>query len=132
MGARILSCADYFDKKRFEDGLSEAAALSSVAELSGTAFFGESVEALRAVLLSKAKAGSVQVVSVVEVPTSKLLPGMVLAGDLCSKGGVLMLASSHVLDAGLIRQIRDFEVKNGHFNNIRVTTTKDAKSHADD
>lgn len=42
------------------------------------------------------------------VSPANLQPGMVLARDLVSSDGVLLLAADYVLEAGLIRQIREY------------------------
>jgi response regulator RpfG family c-di-GMP phosphodiesterase len=44
----------------------------------------------------------------VVVAAADLIPGMVLARDLVSREGALMLSADYVLDAVLIRQIQDF------------------------
>lgn len=45
--------------------------------------------------------------------TAELKPGMVIARDLVSRDGVLLLAADYLLDANLIRQIQDFEASEG-------------------
>ena len=50
-------------------------------------------------------------VDLVKLPD--LLPGMVLARDLVSREGVLLLAADYVLDARLIRQIQEFAHSEG-------------------
>jgi hypothetical protein len=49
----------------------------------------------------------------VEVLSGELLPGMVLARDLVSRDGLMLLAADHVLDARMIQQVQDFEAKSG-------------------
>jgi response regulator RpfG family c-di-GMP phosphodiesterase len=51
------------------------------------------------------------------VTTAELKPGMALARDLVSRSGALLLAADYLLDASLIRQIRDFEASEG----VRLT-----------
>lgn len=51
------------------------------------------------------------------VTTAELQPGMALARDLVSRSGALLLAADYLLDASLIRQIRDFEASEG----VRLT-----------
>ena len=47
----------------------------------------------------------------VEVLSVELLPGMVLARDLVSRDGLMLLSADHVLDERIIAQVRDFEQK---------------------
>lgn len=47
------------------------------------------------------------------VPAEKLEPGMILARDLVTRDGVLLLAADYVLEAGLIRQIREYAQAEG-------------------
>lgn len=47
------------------------------------------------------------------VPSAQLEPGMVLARDLTTREGVLLLARDFVLEAALIAQIRGFERAEG-------------------
>ncbi len=51
------------------------------------------------------------------IAAAELKPGMVLARDLISRDGVLLLATDYLLDASLIRQIRDYEASEG----VRLT-----------
>lgn len=52
---------------------------------------------------------SVEANSEIHVPSSKLQSGMVLARDLVSAEGLLLLSKEYVLDGSLIEQIRSFE-----------------------
>lgn len=47
------------------------------------------------------------------ITAAELQPGMALARDLVSRSGALLLAADYLLDASLIRQIRDFEAGEG-------------------
>ena len=47
------------------------------------------------------------------VAVADLKPGMALARDLLTRDGVLLLATDHLLDANLIRQIRDYAAAEG-------------------
>ena len=47
------------------------------------------------------------------VPVANLKPGMVLARDLMTREGVMLLAADYRLDANLIRQIRDYATADG-------------------
>lgn len=55
-----------------------------------------------------------------ELPAAELEPGMVLARDLVTREGVLLLARDFVLEAPLIRQILDFEETEGYALRIVV------------
>jgi hypothetical protein len=52
-----------------------------------------------------------------EVSAASLRPGMVLARDLVTRDGVMLLAADFVLDENLIRQLRDLEASEG----VRLT-----------
>jgi len=49
----------------------------------------------------------------IAVPVDKLEPGMVLARDLVGRDGTLLLAADYLLEAKLIRQIRDYAASEG-------------------
>lgn len=49
----------------------------------------------------------------VETFVAKLKAGMRLTRDLVTREGVLLLAKNHVLDAGMIEQLRAFEISDG-------------------
>ena len=48
-----------------------------------------------------------------EVTATSLRPGMVLARDLVTRDGVMLLAADFVLDENLIRQLRELEASEG-------------------
>lgn len=52
--------------------------------------------------------------------TEQLRVGMVLARDLVSQSGILLLAKDFKLDADLIRQLREFERTDGHMLELAV------------
>ena len=56
----------------------------------------------------------------------QLLPGMVLARDLLARDGVMLLSAEHVLTAGLIRQVQDFETRCASRLAIRVWPPKES------
>jgi len=56
--------------------------------------------------------------------SEELLPGMVLARDLLTRDGLMLLSADHVLDARMIQQVRDFESKSEGRLPIRVRLTK--------
>ena len=54
----------------------------------------------------------------------QLRPGMVLSRDLLARDGVMLLSAEHVLNAGLIRQVQDFETTCASRLAIRVWPPK--------
>ena len=60
----------------------------------------------------------------VEVLSGELLPGMVLARDLISRDGLMLLTVDHTLDARMIQQVQDFESKSGGRLSIWVRNPK--------
>jgi hypothetical protein len=58
------------------------------------------------------------------VLSGELLPGMVLARDLISRDGLMLLSAEHVLDARMIQQVLEFESKSGARLAIWVRTAK--------
>jgi response regulator RpfG family c-di-GMP phosphodiesterase len=59
-----------------------------------------------------------------KIPLDRLASGMVLASDLTTREGVLLLCAERVLDAGLIQKIRSYAVAGGHLGEINVRATK--------
>jgi response regulator RpfG family c-di-GMP phosphodiesterase len=58
------------------------------------------------------------------VSLERLESGMVLARDLLTREGVLLVCAESVLNPGLIQLIRAFATSGGHLNEINVRTTK--------
>jgi response regulator RpfG family c-di-GMP phosphodiesterase len=56
--------------------------------------------------------------------SDQLVPGMVLAKDLVTRDGVLLLAREYLIDETLIRQIRGFEATEGYRLKIHVAEGK--------
>jgi response regulator RpfG family c-di-GMP phosphodiesterase len=56
--------------------------------------------------------------------TDQLQPGMVLAGDLVSREGAVLLATDHVLTADTIHRIRLYEQREGTRIELRVRNTR--------
>ena len=69
---------------------------------------------------------------VATVTTAALRPGAVLARDLVTTDGSLLLSADHVLDARLIRQISDFESTQPGPLSITIFQEQDHATHADD
>lgn len=107
-GARILAVANDFDGLQIGTlsmrRLSPEEAKKLVVEGRGRRYDPAAVDAfLQVVGGSDLDAGGDE-----RVTPANLQPGMVLARDLVSSDGVLLLAADYVLDAGLIRQIREY------------------------
>ena len=50
---------------------------------------------------------------------------MVLARDLISRDGLMLLSGEHVLDARMIQQVQDFETKSGNRLGIWIRPPKE-------
>ncbi len=115
LGAAILAVADTYDDLQIghlsSTPLSTTDARAMIARGRGTQFHPEVVDVFLQMLL-KAAPG-------VEAPplvlrTPQLKPGMVLARDLVSADGVVLLAADHVLTAELIKRLRIREGRDDH------------------
>ncbi|NTV11033.1 MAG: HD domain-containing protein, partial [Zoogloea sp.] len=110
-GARILSVANDYDAMQIGSlsprRLKPDEARDMIRQGRGKRYDPQVVDAFLYVLDHEASVGETA------LPPAQLKPGMVLARDLLSREGVLLLAADFVLDAGVIRQIRDFEVTEG-------------------
>ncbi|QGZ42027.1 response regulator RpfG family c-di-GMP phosphodiesterase [Pseudoduganella flava] len=113
LGARILALvADYYNLQQggmVQRHLREPEARSLILDGSGTRYDPAVVTAFRQVF----DADGGDALAGVEVLSGELVPGMVLARDLVSREGLMLLAADHVLDARMIRQVQDFETKSG-------------------
>ncbi len=112
LGARILSLAvDYYNLQEggmVQRHLRADEAKSLILDAAGKRYDPSVVAAFRQVIDGSGQddpAGGVEMLS------GELLPGMVLACDLVSRDGLMLLAADHVLDARLIQQVQEFESK---------------------
>lgn len=126
VGARILAVANDYDGLQIGTlttrRYSHEDATSQIAEGRGRRYDPQVVEALLHVLGAiDSDHGRGR-----EIRVEELEPGMVLSRDLMSREGVLLLSGDYVLDANLIRQIRDY-ANDGDLAKIYVRT--DAMSH---
>jgi response regulator RpfG family c-di-GMP phosphodiesterase len=125
LGARILALAvDYFNLQQgamVQRHLRADEAKSLVINASGTRYDPHVVNAFRQVV----DGGGGDEAGGVEVLSGELVPGMVLARDLVSRDGLMLLAADHVLDARMIQQVQDFEAKSGGRLPIRVRPAKE-------
>lgn len=124
MGARILAVAADYDAMQIgtlvQRKLQAAEARTLIQHGSSKRYDPRVVQALQAVLEPRTPQGATPAVGrEIEVHDSaQLEAGMVLARDLITPSGLLMLAADHMLDTRLIQRIRDFERVGG----IRLVT----------
>jgi len=125
LGARILALAvDYFNLQQgamVQRHLRADEAKSLIINASGTRYDPHVVNAFRQVV----DGGGGDEAGGVEMLSGELVPGMVLARDLVSRDGLMLLAADHVLDARMIQQVQDFEAKSGGRLPIRVRPAKE-------
>lgn len=129
IGARILALSSDYDslqigilaQRRFQP----EEARVSITQSSGKRYDPEVVNAFNGVLNKNEDENEVASREVV-LTTLKLLPGMILAQDLISQDGLLLLSADHVLSERLIRQILDFEKTGG--TRLRVSIRLDRRS----
>ena len=114
LGARILAVADTYDD--LQSGHIAAAALTSqearavMARGRGTQFDPEVLEAFLHITEPSSPTRRAPPRAVM---TGQLEPGMVLAKDLVSGDGVVLLAADHKLTADLIQRVRSYERREG-------------------
>nr|WP_315397965.1 HD domain-containing phosphohydrolase [uncultured Duganella sp.] len=113
LGARILSLAvDYYNLQQggmVQRHLRADEAKSLILDASGKRYDPNVVAAFRQII----DGGAAEAGAGVEVLSGELLPGMVLARDLVSRDGLMLLTAEHTLDARMIQQVQDFESKSG-------------------
>lgn len=120
LGARILAVANDYDGLQI-GSLSVRRycpddAKKLIAEGSGKRYDPDVITAFLAVVgkLDGSIAGELA------LSANDLQPGMILSRDLVSRDGVLLLSADHRLDAGLIRQIREYVSAEGSAMSIHV------------
>jgi response regulator RpfG family c-di-GMP phosphodiesterase len=124
LGARILAVANDYDalqigtlsEKKFNADEAKAVILQS----SGKRYCPQVVEAL-VTLLGQPREESGRDS---EVAAEKLEPGMVLARDLVSRDGTLLLAADYLLDANLVREIQQYAKREGLHLTLYVRNDK--------
>ena len=109
LGARILAVCDTFDELQnghlVQPALTREEARAMVQRGRGTQFDPAVLDAFMA--MTEPRAASAPLSR--SLPVSQLEGGMVLARDLISAGGMLMLTAGHVLTPALIRRICEFQ-----------------------
>jgi response regulator RpfG family c-di-GMP phosphodiesterase len=124
LGARILAlAADYYNLQQgamVQRHLRAEEARSLILDASGKRYDPHVVQAFRQLMDHGAPADG----GGAEMLSGELLPGMVLARDLISRDGLMLLSVDHVLDARMIQQVQDFESKSGARLGIWVRNPK--------
>jgi response regulator RpfG family c-di-GMP phosphodiesterase len=115
LGARILAlAADYYNLQQgalVQRHRRTEEAKSLILDASGKRYDPAVVMAFRQVVDGGVATGEEP--NGVELLSGELMPGMMLARDLVSRDGLMLLAADHVLDARMIQQVQDFEKKSG-------------------
>lgn len=128
IGARILAlAADYFNLQHggmIQRHLRPDEAKTLILDASGKRYDPNVVTAFRQVI--DAAIAFVDPRGGVEILSGEMVPGMVLARDLVSRDGLMLLTADHVLDARMIQQVQDFESKSGGRLAIWVKPAKPA------
>lgn len=124
LGARILAVANDYDGLQIgivtPRRLSPEDAKKLVADSRGKRYDPAVVDAFLNVLCGVEPMRSAEIA----VPVADLKPGMVLAHDLITRDGVLLLAADYQLDANLIRQIRDYASSEGGTLNVLIRNNR--------
>ncbi|MGQ5523028.1 HD domain-containing phosphohydrolase [Chitinimonas sp. PSY-7] len=109
IGARILAVANDFDSLQNgtleEHPLNRSDAVKVIISQSGKRYDPNAVEAFKLLVGGEAEPVSTEAA----VRSAELKPGMILARDLHTANGMLLLAKDHALDERLIGQIFQFE-----------------------
>lgn len=113
LGSRILAVADSYDSLQHnlvvDTAATPAQARTLIRHSRGTQFDPEVVD----VFLHITETERPRHAGDLHLNTSQLKPGMVLASDLISTQGLLMLTPGQRLNAALIQRIREFEAREG-------------------
>jgi hypothetical protein len=121
LGARILAVADAYDD--LQQGqlvgarLTAAEARTLMRQGRGSQYCPEVLDVF--LHIAEPPTPAPEPVSL-QVPAAALEPDMVLATDLVSNRGVLMLTAGHRLTPSLIRRMREFEQREGGHLLIRI------------
>ena len=113
LGARILSVVDVFDELQnahlIETPMSMQEARTFIRHGRGTQFDPEVVDVFLHITEPQRPSATPEV----RLTSSQLEPTMVLARDLVSPTGVLMLAAGHEMNASLIQKVQEFDLRAG-------------------
>lgn len=115
LGARILLLASDYDAlqdgRLGHDRMRAEEALDMLAKDSGLRYDPAVVEAFRSVIGRSAQYGHIE--AEFQMASNQLHEGMLLTHDVITKDGMLLLLKDTVLNAGHIREIREFEMSAG-------------------
>ncbi|MDQ5947131.1 MAG: hypothetical protein QG619_2563 [Pseudomonadota bacterium] len=124
LGARVLAVANDFDGLQIgivaPRRLNPEDAKKMIADGRGKRYDPQVVDAFLAVTGHVEQERTAEIA----VPVADLKPGMVLSRDLMTRDGVLLLAADYVLEANLIRQIRDYAGADGGAVSVFVRNDK--------
>ncbi|MBI2308605.1 MAG: response regulator [Rhodocyclales bacterium] len=124
LGARILALANDYDGLQIgiisPRRLNQEEAKKLIVDGRGKRYDPQVVDAFIAIF------GSVEPEpgGGVLVPLADLQPGMVMARDLVTRDGVLLLAADYLLDERLIRQIQDYARSEGGLHGLYIRADK--------
>ena len=112
LGARILALASDYDNLQLgvlsQRPVKAEDARRLIYESAGRRYDPTVVDAFRVLM----EGVQPETVSDLTLNSDQLKPGMVLARDLVTRDGLMLLSAEHVLDERIIQQVRDFENKN--------------------
>jgi response regulator RpfG family c-di-GMP phosphodiesterase len=123
VGARILCVANDYDGLQIGSlsvrRYSQEDAKKIIAEGKGKRYDPQVIEAFLDIV------GKVEVrdTGEIELAMADLKPGMILSRDLVTRDGVLLLAADYILDANLVRQIREYAASENTVSHIHVRTS---------
>jgi len=124
LGARILTIVDAYDDLLSGNigvkGLKASDVRTLMMHGRGSQFDPEVLD----VFLHITQVSAPKPVPPLILGTDQLQPGMVLAGDLVSREGAVLLATDHVLTADTIHRIRLYEQREGTRIELRVRNTR--------
>ncbi|MBQ0931399.1 response regulator [Ideonella sp. 4Y16] len=113
LGARIIAAASDYDGmvtgSLTENAYGPDAAMQSLRGSAGTRYDPRVVEALEQALAEQAR----EINTDRKVDVRELQPGMVLARDLLSSKGAILLAAGYVFEPRVIRQVNEFAQREG-------------------
>ena len=121
IGARILAIADTFDDLQREHLSRASLSIEEARLVIGRGSGGQFDPAAINAFLEETAAPPVEP-SFAETAVAELRPGMVLAHDLRSREGVVLLAAGYVLDGGLIQRISAYASRHGLALQIPIQT----------
>jgi hypothetical protein len=120
IGARILAIADAYDELQTghlaDISVTPQEARTLMRRSRGQQFDPEALDAFLDLTEPNRAAGN----DALTLSTVDLMPGMVLATDLISARGILMLTTGQQLTASLIQSIRSFEQREGSHLQLNI------------